>query len=94
MGVLKSVAVNRALFFISKIWRSFYYELPIFAPVKLIIIAIGKPDEPYIKEGVEIFTGRLQHYFPTEGKIIPPVKNSAALDTKNILMEETLHQLK
>ena len=56
--------------------------------MKLIILAIGKPDEPYIKEGVEMFTGRLQHYFPTEWRIIPPVKNSSSLDTKNLLLEE------
>ncbi|MEO8116890.1 MAG: 23S rRNA (pseudouridine(1915)-N(3))-methyltransferase RlmH [Bacteroidota bacterium] len=77
-----------------KIWRSFYYELTIFVAVKLIILAIGKPNEPYIKEGVEMFTSRLQHYFPTEWKIIPPLKNSAVLDTKNLMMEEGKKLLK
>lgn len=78
----------------TKIWLSFYFEQPIFVAVKLIIIAIGKQDEPYIKEGVEMFTNRLQHYFPTEWKIIPPLKNNAALDTKMLLVEEAKKLMK
>lgn len=78
----------------TKIWLSFYIEQPIFAAVKLAIIAIGKQDEPYIKEGVEMFTNRLQHYFTTEWKIITPLKNNAALDTKMLLAEEGKKLLK
>lgn len=56
--------------------------------MKLIILAIGKQDEAYIKEGVDMFTGRLQHYFPTEWKIIPPLKNVASLDVPSLIKEE------
>lgn len=62
--------------------------------MKLTIIAIGKQDEPYIKEGVEMFTNRLQHYFTTEWKIIPPPKNNAVLDVKMLMIEESKKLLK
>jgi len=35
-----------------------------------------------------MFTGRLQHYFPTEWKIIPPLKNVASLDVPSLIKEE------
>lgn len=59
----------------------------VFSRMKFLLISPGKPDESYIKEAVTMFTGRLQFYFPTEWKIIPPVKNAGSLE-KEILRKE------
>src|SRR5690554_2445814 len=45
--------------------------------IKLILV--GKTEEKYLKEGIEIFQRRLKHYIPFEIIIIPPLK-----DIKNL----------
>jgi 23S rRNA (pseudouridine1915-N3)-methyltransferase len=47
--------------------------------MKLILVSIGKQDEPYIKIGIEDFTKRISHYYPVEWYIIPPPKNVGTL---------------
>lgn len=37
---------------------------------------MGKPNEPYIKEGVDQFTKRINHYYPLEWQLILPSKLS------------------
>ena len=44
--------------------------------MKIYFWSVGKPHEPYVKEGIEIFTKRISHYYPIEWKIFPPTKNS------------------
>lgn len=39
--------------------------------MKIKVWSIGKAHESYVKEGIEMFTGRIKHYFPIEWKIIP-----------------------
>jgi 23S rRNA (pseudouridine1915-N3)-methyltransferase len=41
--------------------------------------SIGKPNETYIKDGVEEFTNRISRYFKVEWKIIAPPKNAGLL---------------
>lgn len=37
--------------------------------MKISLWSVGKSHEPYIKDGVEIFTNRISHYYPVEWKI-------------------------
>lgn len=39
--------------------------------MKISFWSIGKLHESYIKEGVELFTNRISHYYPVEWKIFP-----------------------
>ena len=45
--------------------------------MKLQFWSVGKTHEPYVKEGVELFTKRISNYYPVEWNIIPMPKNSA-----------------
>ena len=44
--------------------------------MKIYFWSVGKAHEPYVKEGIEIFTKRISHYYPIEWKIFPPAKTS------------------
>jgi 23S rRNA (pseudouridine1915-N3)-methyltransferase len=44
--------------------------------MKLSLWTIGKPHEPYIKQGVEEFTDRISRYFPVEWKVLPIPKHT------------------
>jgi 23S rRNA (pseudouridine1915-N3)-methyltransferase len=48
--------------------------------MKIYFWSVGKAHEPYVKEGIEIFTKRISHYYPVEWKIFPPAKNSEKLE--------------
>ncbi len=65
--------------------------------MKIQLWSLGKNNEPYVKEGVALFTQRLNHYFPTEWKIIPQPRNTASLppeEQKNKEAESILALLK
>jgi len=47
--------------------------------MKFLFLAIGKTHEPYVKNGVEEFTGRLDKYFKTGWQLIAAPKNAASL---------------
>ncbi len=47
--------------------------------MKIIFWAIGSKHESYIKEGLEDFTQRINHYFHCEWKKISPPKHSGSL---------------
>lgn len=55
--------------------------------MKFQITAIGKTDEPYLRQGMTIFQSRLKHYMPFEYEELPDVRN-----TKN--MTETEQRLR
>ena len=64
--------------------------------MKLQVWSVGKAHESYVKEGVELFTVRIKHYFPISWKIIPPPKNASSLstiDTKKMEGSAILSQL-
>ena len=44
--------------------------------MKIYFWAVGKNHESYIKEGVDIFTKRISHYYPAEWKIFSSSKSN------------------
>ncbi|HET6555858.1 MAG TPA: 23S rRNA (pseudouridine(1915)-N(3))-methyltransferase RlmH [Prolixibacteraceae bacterium] len=47
--------------------------------MKICLLVIGKTDEEYLRNGLEIFTRRIPHYILFEMKIIPDIRNSKNL---------------
>jgi 23S rRNA (pseudouridine1915-N3)-methyltransferase len=47
--------------------------------MKIFLWSVGKQNEHYVNEGVEEFTGRINHYFPCEWKLMAPPKHAASL---------------
>ena len=56
--------------------------------MKLHFWSVGKPHESHVKEGVELFTKRISHYYPVEWNIIPMPKNSAMLSEMYLKQKE------
>ncbi len=56
--------------------------------MKLQFWSVGKTHEPYVKEGVEMFTKRITHYYPVEWHIIPMPKNTAMLSEMDLKKKE------
>ncbi len=56
--------------------------------MKLQFWAIGKNNEPYVKSGVEEFTGRIGKYFKVEWNIIPVPKNAGMLSEMDLKKKE------
>ncbi len=59
--------------------------------MKLSIWSVGKVNDSYIKEGVEIFTKRIGHYYPIDWQLITPSKLN---DPAQIKKEEAKSILK
>ena len=47
--------------------------------MKIHLILIGKTNQPFVRQGLDEFYGRLSHYFPFELEIIPDIKNTQHL---------------
>jgi 23S rRNA (pseudouridine1915-N3)-methyltransferase len=45
--------------------------------MKIYFWSVGKAHESYVKEGIELFTQRISHYYPVEWKFFPFAKNAA-----------------
>jgi 23S rRNA (pseudouridine1915-N3)-methyltransferase len=56
--------------------------------MKLQFWSIGKAHDPYIKPGVDDFTGRINKYFSADWNIIPPPKNAAVLKEPELKKQE------
>jgi 23S rRNA (pseudouridine1915-N3)-methyltransferase len=56
--------------------------------MKIQCWSIGKAHEPYVKDGVEMFTKRLTHYFSAEWQIIAPPKNAGTLSPEDLKKKE------
>ena len=52
--------------------------------MKIYFWSVWKAHEAYIKEGIEIFTKRISHYYPIEWKIFPSAKNASQLTEEEI----------
>ena len=50
--------------------------------MKIYFWSVGKAHESYIKEGVEIFTKRISHYYPVEWKIFSSSKSTSGEQVK------------
>lgn len=64
--------------------------------MKLYFWSVGKTNEPYVNEGIKIFTKRISHYYPVEWKIFSPSKNAASLSNDQVKAAESsliLHAL-
>ncbi len=47
--------------------------------MKIFLLVIGKTDETYLQNGIEIFLKRIPHYIAFEMKVLPDLKNSKNL---------------
>jgi len=47
--------------------------------MKITLLAIGKTDADYLKEGIAQYESRIKHYLPFEIKIIADIKNRKTL---------------
>ena len=47
--------------------------------MKILLLVIGKTDEPYIETGLTKYISRIVHYAPFEVKVIADIKNRKAL---------------
>jgi 23S rRNA (pseudouridine1915-N3)-methyltransferase len=56
--------------------------------MKISLWAIGKSNEPYVKEGTEEFTKRISRYYPVEWNIIPVPKNAGMLSEMDLKKKE------
>ena len=51
--------------------------------MKIKLLSVGKTEEPYLKDGVAIYEGRMKRYLPYEHIVLPALKNA-----KNMPIEE------
>ena len=56
--------------------------------MKLTLITVGKTDVPWVREGLQLYAGRLQHYARFEIREIPELKNAGALSEEQIKVKE------
>ena len=56
--------------------------------MKLQFWTVGKTHEPFVKEGVDVFTKRIANYYPVEWNIIPMPKNAASLSETDLRKKE------
>jgi 23S rRNA (pseudouridine1915-N3)-methyltransferase len=56
--------------------------------MKITIYCFGKENESYIKEGTELFTKRIKHYYSIEWIILPIPKNAHALSMDDYKKKE------
>lgn len=56
--------------------------------MKLQIYTIGKPHESFVKEGIELFTKRISHYYAVQWTIIPMPKNAGILSKTDLKQKE------
>ena len=57
--------------------------------MKIQLWTIGKSNEKYIEEGIQLFTKRLNNYYAATWKIIPGVKNAASLSENELRDKES-----
>jgi 23S rRNA (pseudouridine1915-N3)-methyltransferase len=50
--------------------------------------SVGKNHEPYVKEGIELFTKRISNYYSVEWKILPVPRNTAMLSEMDLKKKE------
>lgn len=56
--------------------------------MKLIFRSVGKAHEPFVKEGIDMFTKRVSNYFPVEWHILPMPKNAGNMDGAELKKKE------
>lgn len=58
--------------------------------MKLLLWSVGKANEKYVDEGINIFTKRISRYYPVEWNIFPPAKNPASLSDHQKIESEKI----
>ncbi len=61
--------------------------------MKICFWSVGKAHESYVKEGIELFTKRISHYYPIEWKIFPTAKNATSSSEEEIKKAEAANLL-
>lgn len=56
--------------------------------MKIQFWSVGKTHESYVREGIEVFTKRIRHYFPVEWVLISPPKLSPSSSVDQIKKAE------
>ncbi|RYY45533.1 MAG: 23S rRNA (pseudouridine(1915)-N(3))-methyltransferase RlmH [Chitinophagaceae bacterium] len=56
--------------------------------MKIQCWSVGKAHEPHVKEGIELFTKRLGHYYPADWELIQPPKNAGTLSIPDLKNKE------
>lgn len=56
--------------------------------MKITLITVGKTDVKWVKEGLELYAGRLSHYIQFTINEIPELKNASALSREQIKEKE------
>jgi len=56
--------------------------------VKLILLTVGKTDVSWVREGLQLYVGRLQHYVKFDLREIPELKGTSALSEEQIRQKE------
>jgi len=56
--------------------------------MKLQFWTVGKNHEPYVKEGIELFTKRISSYYTVEWNILPSPKHAANLSEIDLKKKE------
>lgn len=59
-------------------------------PMKIECWFIGKTNEAYLSEGMELFFKRLKRYLPIEIVILPDIKQAGNMDKKQLKKEEAM----
>ncbi len=56
--------------------------------MKITLLAIGKTADAYLREGIAVYTARLQHYVPFDYKELPDVRNAKNLTSEQLKIKE------
>ncbi len=56
--------------------------------MKLILLTVGKTDVSWVREGLQLYVGRLQHYVKFDLREIPELKGTSALSEELIRQKE------
>lgn len=76
---LKAISINE---------MAFLYLIHYIYTMKFQFWSVGKAHEPYVKEGIEIFTKRITNYYPSSWTILPTHKNAASLSETELKLKE------
>lgn len=56
--------------------------------MKIKLVTVGKTDMPWVREGLEMYRSRLEHYVPFTITEIPELKGAASLSAQQIKEKE------
>lgn len=56
--------------------------------MKITLLTVGKTDKDWVRQGIDIYTARMKHYFPFVIVEIPELKNVSALSEEQIKTKE------